>query len=106
MFHADVRRKSSEVVEHDRTWQALQHLAHGDDLLAFDVQLHVPAELGYTLRERLDHVDRHHRSRRIADRESQSANAAFVEALQFGIANVGPQHTYGSRVIRAELRDR
>jgi hypothetical protein len=77
----------------------------GKHLRALDVELDVPAQLDHALRERLDHVDLHHRGDGIAEGEADAADAAGVQRFQLGIGDARVQHRHAAR-IRAELRDR
>ena len=59
MVYARPAAAGVEVVEHHWSGQTPQEVRPFNDLLALDVELHVPAEIRHALRQRLDHLDLH-----------------------------------------------
>src|SRR6185436_8164678 len=62
--------------------------------------LNMPAEGGYALCERLDHLDPGYGGRRIEHGEADAAHAAFVQRLQFSIRDVGIDHRHAARIAK------
>ena len=99
------RRQPSEMIEHDGAGQALQQVGGADDLVAAQMNLHVPAERLDALRQRLDHVERGGRGLRVELGEADAADAAGLPCA-FSSASVTVGCTTATpRACGAELRD-
>ena len=99
-------RQPPHVIEHDLRRQALQQVGILDDLVAAHVDLHMPAEIGDALGQRLDHVDRHRRARRIEHREADAANARIGHRAKLAVGDGRVHHRDAARVGRPETLDR
>ena len=88
------------MIEHHGARQAFEQRGVLDDLVGAHVDLHVPAEIGDALAQRLDHVDRHRGGARIEHREADAANAAVGERLQLRVGDARMHHRDAARVGR------
>ena len=69
------------------------------------MQLHVPAVGVDALREGLDHLEADDGVGLRVERETDAADATVVKPAEFGVGNVGTDHTDAARALAAELRD-
>ena len=74
MIDAGRQRRIAEMVEHQRRRQTAQHVGQFNHLFAFHIELQVPAEVGNTFGQRLDHLGLHNAALRIADAEKDAAH--------------------------------
>jgi hypothetical protein len=105
MIDAGRQRRVREMIEHHRRGQAPQQRGHLVDHLALHVELHVPAEIGDALRQRLDHLGRDRARARVGEAEADAANAAGMKGLELGVGDRRGDDRDAARA-RRELRDR
>ena len=96
-------RQRAEMIEHDRAGQAVPQACGVDDLVAAQVDLHVPAEIVHPPGERLDHVEGGDGGARVELGEADAADAALREGLELGVGDRGMHDRDAAGV--AELRD-
>ena len=99
-------RHAPQVVEHDRDGQPLDHRRELHDLLAAQVQLHMPAHPGHAPGEGFDHVHGGHGGLGVMQREAQPADAARVHRCELVIPHRGMHHRHAARAFQAQLRHR
>jgi hypothetical protein len=78
-------RHPAHVVDHERARQPRYGVRHRHELVAAQVQLRVPADLGDARRDWLDHLGRGDRGGRIVQREAHAAHADAVELAQLRV---------------------
>ena len=76
----------------------------GDDLVGPHVNLHVPAEIVHSLRQRLDHVDRRSGGVGIELGEADAANSSIRQGLQLGLRDRRVNDGHSAR-LGTELSD-
>src|SRR5215468_6576417 len=93
--------RMAQMIEHRLRRQTPQKVRVGDDIVAVDIELHMPAEFVDALRQRLDHVPSDH-GVRTAEGKTDAADAGIVEAFQFRISDGRMHYRHTSRT-RAQL---
>ena len=93
------------VVEHQGAGQPLQQRRMGLDLAGQPVQLHMPAQRGNALCQRLQHVQPHGCIVLGVQRKADTANAAVMQRLQLCVADIGVHHGNAARAGGSQRLD-